>query len=102
MHRTRIRHIPADPALPASDDTRSHASPGFAGGYYFQTIRDDAALPVTQPGDLLYTELIIDDQHVKQSWWIAGEDYLLPITDDQLLDHLTAGVVEAAETLLCP
>ena len=102
MHRTRIHHIPADRDQRGTDDTRTHASAGFAGGYYFETIRTDAALPATRPGDLLYTELVLDDQHVKHTWWIAGEDYLLPVTEDQLLEYLAVGVVEAAEALLYP
>ncbi len=81
---------------------RTHATAGAAGGYYFQTLRDDRALPATRSGDLLYTELVLDDQVVKSCWWIAGKDYLLPISEGQLLEHLGAGVVTAAEALLHP
>lgn len=102
MHRTRIRHIPADPDRHGTDDVRSHPSAGQAGGYYFQALRDDRALPATRPGDLLYTELVLHDQVVKACWWIAGEDYLQSLSEDQLLEHLGATVVTAAEALLHP
>lgn len=99
-HQTRYVRIPANPDTEQLDDVRDYDTAAEAAGTYYLALRYDHDLPVTRAGDLLYTELILHGMTAEASWHIAGEDYLLPLTEDQLAEHLGAQLVDDAASFL--
>lgn len=99
-HQTRMVLIPADRDIDELHDIRDHDTASQATGDYYRRARLGQDLPSTSPGDLLYTELSLDGHTVETRWHIAGDDYLLPVTDDQLLNHLGAQLADQTDQYL--
>ena len=99
-HQTKITVLPADPGRDVVYDVRDHATDAEAIASYCARVKVAHDLPATGDGDLMCADLILDGEVYRRRWYLAGDDYLLPLTDDQLMTHLGEQLAsEAADYL---
>ena len=99
-HRTRFVLIPADRDTEEIHDVQDFDTAAVAAGTYYSRTRDGHDLPAASAGDLLYTELLLYGRSIEARWHIAGPDYLLPVTEDQLMEHLGTQLADDAAQYL--